>query len=354
MIAETGEARLPIGIIDSRASDPMRRWSTLEFLGDSLAGDVDTRTWCDDAGDAAVVGFDFTGTRVPLTFDLAKLLGASDDGIGRRWLVLGASVRFRHTLYGDGSKLAPLMERIHREARLLGYDGIVVPWVDVDDEDRQDLLGQLGYRAVFYDADWYVDCAGRGDLEELIASMPRTARKQFTNDRNRFALTGTRFRDWRAGDERFALGMHRDFMSDYGHERAEFRDEAFARFASLPGATIRVAEDESGRLVGYVMALRDDSTMHVLRWGRPSGDVPDRLYANLGYLDPLMQATRAGVDRVWLGKNAHRFKQLRGLIPVPATFNFLALDPERHAGLAPVAAAADAAARSRYESALEL
>ncbi|WP_185020216.1 MULTISPECIES: peptidogalycan biosysnthesis protein [unclassified Rathayibacter] len=288
-----------------------------------------------------------------MTFDLSRLLALSPAALGERWLVLGTPVRFRHTLYGSPAALAPLLERVVRECRSIGIDGVVVPWVDLDDEAMSALLTELGCRSVFSDADWRLDTGGHADLDGLLAALPRTARKQFASDRNHFARTRCTIRDWQPGDEAFAPRLHREFMVDHGHHGAEFTDDAFGSFSELPGARVRVAVDPEERPVGFAMAIHDDTTMHVLRWARPSRGVPDRLYATLGYLDPVEFAIGAGVERVWLGKSAHRFKRLRGLTPVPAAFHFLAFDPDRQARLARAAETADRTARERYRLALE-
>ena len=345
--------RLPADLLDAFAGDPLRRSTTLAFFRDSGSGDVVLRAWSADDGSAAVIGFEYSGERAPLTFDLSRLLALPAAALGGRWLVLGTPVRFRHTLYGPPAALAPLLKRVARECRAIGIDGVVVPWVDLDDEDVSALLAELGCRPVFYDADWRLDIGGHADLDNLLAALPRTARKQFASDRNHFSRTRCTIRDWQPGDEAFAPRLHREFMTDHGHRGAEFTDDAFGSFSALPGARLRVAVDGEERPVGFAMAIHDDTTMHVLRWARPSRGVPDRLYATLGYLDPAEFAIGAGVEHMWLGKSAHRFKRLRGLTPVPAALHFLALDPDRQARLGRAAATADRVARERYQLALE-
>jgi hypothetical protein len=345
--------RVPADLLDALADDPMRRSPTLAFLRDSLAGDVHLRSWWSEDESAAVVGFEYSGERIPLSFDLPRLLGVPGAATGERWLIVGTPVRLRHTLYGCATALAPLLERVGRECRTWGLDGVVVPWVDLDDGDRGSLLADLGFRAVFSDADWRLDTGGHADLDGLLAALPRTARKQFASDRNHFARTRCTIRDWQPGDEAFAPRLHREFMADHRHHGAEFTDDAFGSFSALPGARLRVAVDPEERPVGFAMAIHDDTTMHVLRWARPSRGVPDRLYATLGYLDPAESAIGAGVEHVWLGKSAHRFKRLRGLTPVPAAFHFLAFDPDRQARLGRAAETADRMARERYRLALE-
>ncbi|NQX14341.1 peptidogalycan biosysnthesis protein [Rathayibacter sp. VKM Ac-2857] len=345
--------RVPADLLDALADDPMRRSTTLAFLRDSLAGDVHLRSWWSEDESAAVVGFEYSGEPIPLSFDLSRLLGVPRGATGERWLIVGTPVRLRHTLYGCATALAPLLERVGRECRAWGLDGVVVPWVDLDDGERGSLLADLGFRAVFSDADWRLDTGGSTDLDGLLAALPRTARKQFASDRNHFSRTHCTIRDWQPGDEAFAPRLHREFMTDHGHRGAEFTDDAFGSFSALPGARMRVAVDDEERPVGFAMAIHDDTTMHVLRWARPSRGVPDRLYSMLGYLDPVEFAIGAGVERVWLGKSAHRFKRLRGLTPVPAAFHFLAFDPDRHARLGRAAETSDRVARERYRLALE-
>ncbi|QHC58988.1 peptidogalycan biosysnthesis protein [Rathayibacter sp. VKM Ac-2760] len=344
---------LTADLLDALAGDPLRRSATLAFFRDSGSGDVVLRAWSADDGSGAVVGFECTGERAPLTFDLSRLLARSPAALGERWLVLGTPVRFRHTLYGAPAALGPLLERVVRDCRAIGIDGVVVPWVDLDDQDTVALLAGLGCHEVFSDADWRLDTGGYADLDGLLAALPRSARKQFASDRNHFARTHCTIRDWQPGDEAFAPRLHREFMSDHGHRGAEFTEAAFGSFSALPGARMRVAVDVDERPVGFAMAIHDDTTMHVLRWARPSQGVPDRLYPTLGYLDPAEFAIAAGVQRVWLGKSAHRFKRLRGLTPVPAAFHILALDPDRQAHLGSAAETADRLARERYRLALE-
>ncbi|MEV7456638.1 peptidogalycan biosysnthesis protein [Arthrobacter sp. KFRI-F3372] len=340
-------------VLRALSTDPMTTPAMLDFLATELAGRVITHSWAEDTGKAAVVGFQYLD-RIPLTFNLPNLLGIDRSSLGQRWIILGTPLRFRHTLYGGGAALEGVLAKVIGSCRNAGFDGIAVPWVDVDDEIVSPVLDKFDFLSVFYDADWYLDVSPENTIDGVLQRLSRTPRRQFVNDRNHFERTGSTIRDWEQADRAFAPHMHAAFMADHGHNGPELEETAFDAFADLQGASIRVAITQDGRPAGFVMSVSDESTMHVLRWGRPSGPEIGRLYANLGYLDPIAEAARTGVHRLWFGKSAHRFKQLRGFTPVPAKFCFLAFDEVQHEQARSHAVAADRRARQRYDELMEL
>jgi hypothetical protein len=337
------------GVIDALSDDPLLDASSIQLLTDCLAGEVDTTAWT-HGKEAAVVGLEYR-TTIPLAFDPSRLLGVPATRLGPRWLVLGTPLRFRHTLYGAPARVAELLADIELEAAALGFDGLAVPWVPSGDPMLEVLAG-LGYHSAFLDADWYLDMHDARSVDAVIDALPRTPRRQFRNDRNHFAATDTTMRPWLPADKTATTSMHLAFMRDHGHTRPELDDATPGRFARSPRGSARVAVDHTESPVGFVLTLQDQRATHVLRWGRPQGHVPDRLYANLGYLDPIAQAVAHGSPRVWFGKSAHRFKRLRGLTPVTASLHVRALNASLHRDLRRSADAADLAARRRFNEAM--
>ena len=358
--ADRSSARVPLrqegdDRLQSLSGDPLYSAGFLSFADTQLAGRVETHIYArsEDEWSAAVLGHEYLD-RIPLTFHLPSYLNAVDvdvdaDVVGGRWLVLGTPVRFRSGLLGDPGELARLVDDLVDGAREDGFDGVVVPWVENSSADLCDMLADAGFQSAFYDADWYFDTGGYDSVEELIASLPRVPRRNFTNDRKRFEQAAIKVREFEVGDESDVIAMHAEFMAAYGHPVPEFADSAFAQFAGMGGGTIEVAVDERGLLLGFVMMLSGASSGHVLRWGRRQTAVDARIYANLGYHRPLENALRNGVERVWFGKNAHEFKRLRGLTPQPASVWAKALHPAAESRLSIAMKEADAAYRARYE-----
>jgi hypothetical protein len=336
---------------DDLSDDPLHSSAYLTFVEQHLAGRLQARVRTAHRGHerAVVVAHEYLD-RIPLTFDLATYLravGVTCRDIAPRWLVLATPIRFRSTLLGSAAVLADALDALIAEARDDGLGGVVVPWVREGDE-LTGLLHERGFVSAFYDADWSLETAGHDTLDDLLGALPRGPRKRFVNDRNHFAASGCSIRPWAAHDQAAVVRMHRTFMADHGHDGAELADSAVAAFAELDDGRVRMAVDPRGAPLGFVMTLVGSRQSHVLRWGRTSTPDHARIYANLGYLDPLDEAVATGTERVWFGKSAHRFKSLRGMTPSGASV--FALPLQGGGDLPSAMAAADAAYRARFDT----
>lgn len=253
---------------------------------------------------------------IPLTFRLGDFVGgpAAPAG-GRGHLVVGVPIRLRSRIFGAaGDSVGDLLQGIVEWARHAGLSAVVLPFVLGSDETLRARLREAGFASAFYEGDFYLPIRGT-TMDEFLQSLPRGARRHFRNDMHHFERSGLGLApvdDVAAYADTFA-GLHKSLMDRYGRPAVEFTGASFTRFGEHVQDRHVLVTTAGAHVVGFSMSVFGASVMHVLRYGRDDTSTGDaRIYANLGYVEPVRWAVAQGLDRVHFGKAAHRAKTLRG------------------------------------------
>ena len=292
---------------------------------------------------------------IPLTFRLGDFVGTAASRPGVRaagsHLVVGVPFRLRSRIFATGDDaIGDLVRGIVAWARDEGLGAVVFPFVLGSDAALGGHLRDGNFASAFYEGDFYLPIAGT-TMEEFLQSIPRGPRKRFVNDMNHFEHSGVDLRPVTAV-EPYAdtlAALHKALMDRYNRPAVEFTRESFLRFDQRIRDRHVLLGTAGGRVVGFSLSIHGNGVMHVLRYGRDDTAEGDpRIYANLGYVEPVRWAVAQGLDRVHFGKAAHRAKTLRGCRYEEGIVYALCLDRDDQAEVEVAFKQLDTANRERF------
>lgn len=292
---------------------------------------------------------------VPLTFRLGDFVGdaASRDGVRamRSHLVVGVPIRLRSRIFAtDDEGIRNLTRDIVGWARDEGLSAVVLPFVLGSDASLRAHLQDEGFASAFYEGDFYLPISG-ATMDEFLQSIPRGPRKRFVNDMNHFTQSGLGMQPVTAvaSYADTLADLHKSLMDRYSRPAVEFTRESFVRFERQIRDRHVLVTTAGDRVVGFSISIAGSGVMHVLRYGRDDTAEGDaRIYANLGYVEPVRWAVAQGLDRVHFGKAAHRAKTLRGCLYEEGIVYALCLDSDDQAEVEVAFKQLDTANRERF------
>lgn len=256
--------------------------------------------------------------KIPITFDLDLYL--HEDAHLRelipieKVLLMHTPFRLRSEIFAkDDKDKSKLLSFIDDTAYKEDCDAIVFPFVFEKDESLHKALNQFGYVRSFNELDFYLNIQFES-FDSFLSSLNGKVRKQYLNDRNRFAKHNIRIQETTdiLSYKSAFHEMHKQLMKKYGHNSLEFDENSFEEFCQTIKNSVCNIAIKNDELVGYSLSIFDTKTFHCLRCYQKNETENARAYFMLLFETSIKRAIEHNCKYVDFGKAGHQAKLLRG------------------------------------------